>query len=92
VSKGEAQLACSAYIDLNPVRAAIVKNPEDYRWSSLGLRVRTTWRAKKLLRPLCILPGFGDSDEDVEGMENTVEPLLTPLILSEKSFDHFFSY
>jgi hypothetical protein len=92
VLKGEAQLACSVYIDLNPVRAAIVKNPEDYRWSSLGLRVRTTWRAKKLLRPLSILPGFGDSDEDVEGMENTVKPLLTPLILSEKSFDHSFSY
>ncbi len=96
VSKGEAQLACSAYIDLNPVRAAIVKKPEDYRWSSIGLRARTTWRAKKLLRPLSILPGFGNSDENVdesvEGMENTVEPMLTPIILSEKSFDHFFSY
>jgi hypothetical protein len=99
VSKGEAQLACSAYIDLNPVRAAIVQKPEDYRWSSLGLRVKTPARAKKLLRPLSILPGFVDGADaegvegvDVEVMENTVEPLLTPLILSEKSFDHYFSY
>jgi len=96
VSKGEAQLACSAYIDLNPMRAAIVQRPEDYRWSSLGLRVRTPVRAKKLLRPLSILPGFADGADaegvDVEEMENTVEPLLTPLILSEKSFDHIFSY
>jgi hypothetical protein len=26
----------AAYIDLNPVRAGMVKNPEDYRWSSYG--------------------------------------------------------
>ena len=40
LDKGEAQLVCSAYIDLNPLRANIVKRPEDYRWSSLGLWVR----------------------------------------------------
>lgn len=36
-------LACMAYIDLNPVRAGIVKRPEDYVWSSYahyrGMRV-----------------------------------------------------
>lgn len=35
-------LACMAYIDLNPVRAALVTAPQDYPWSShlhyLGLR------------------------------------------------------
>jgi hypothetical protein len=35
VQKGEAQLLCSAYIDLNAVRAIIVEKPEDYRWCSL---------------------------------------------------------
>jgi len=49
VDKGEAQLACSSYIDLNPVRANMVERPEDYRWSSMGLRVRNPWRANKLL-------------------------------------------
>lgn len=29
-------LACMAYIDLNPVRAGIVKRPEEHRWSSYG--------------------------------------------------------
>jgi hypothetical protein len=30
-----------AYIDLNPVRAGIVKRPEDYRWSGIGYRIYT---------------------------------------------------
>ncbi len=54
VSKGEAQLMCSAYIDLNPLRANIVRRPEDYRWCSLGLRVRSSWRAKNLLTLLSV--------------------------------------
>jgi len=29
-------LACMAYIDLNPVRAQMVVQPEDYAWSSFG--------------------------------------------------------
>ena len=33
---GETLVHCHAYIDLNPVRAGIVKRPEDYRWSSIG--------------------------------------------------------
>jgi REP element-mobilizing transposase RayT len=49
VDKGEAQLACSAYIDLNPVRAGLVERPEDYRWSGLGLQVRVPGRAKRIL-------------------------------------------
>jgi len=36
IEKGEGLLNCAAYIDLNPIRAGIVKRPEDYRWSSLG--------------------------------------------------------
>jgi putative transposase len=34
---GEAYfLACCRYIELNPVRARIVRHPRDYRWSSYG--------------------------------------------------------
>ncbi|MFP4429238.1 MAG: transposase [Desulfovermiculus sp.] len=30
-----------AYVDLNPIRAGIVKRPEDYKWSSLGYHMQT---------------------------------------------------
>ncbi len=52
MDKGEAQLSCSAYIDLNPVRANIVDRPEDYRWSSLGLRVRDAKFSREFLSPI----------------------------------------
>ncbi len=54
LSKGEAELICSAYIDLNPVRAGMVKKPEDYRWSGIGLRVRNQRKAMKLLNNIYI--------------------------------------
>jgi REP element-mobilizing transposase RayT len=41
VEKGETLINCLAYIDLNPVRAELVKKPEDYRWCSLGYHVQT---------------------------------------------------
>ena len=34
VQGGEALRAVAAYIDLNPIRAGLVKQPEDYRWCS----------------------------------------------------------
>jgi hypothetical protein len=36
VEDGVAARTISAYIDLNPVRAGMVKDPADYRWSSYG--------------------------------------------------------
>jgi putative transposase len=49
VEKNEILLGCSAYIDLNSVRANLVKRPEDYRWCSLGMRVREPLCAGKTL-------------------------------------------
>jgi putative transposase len=37
VSSDQYLLACGSYVELNPVRAGIVKNPGDYRWSSYGV-------------------------------------------------------
>jgi len=34
ISKDNYLLACGSYVELNPVRARIVEDPKDYRWSS----------------------------------------------------------
>ena len=34
LENGEAVRFCAAYINLNPVRAGLCENPEDYRWCS----------------------------------------------------------
>jgi putative transposase len=43
----EALRTVAAYIDLNPVRAGLVANPEDYRWSGYGEACGTGKGAKK---------------------------------------------
>lgn len=34
VSKDEYFLACGSYVELNPIRAKVVKDPRDYKWCS----------------------------------------------------------
>jgi hypothetical protein len=41
VENGETLINFLAYIDLNPLRAGLVKRPEEYRWNSLGYHVQT---------------------------------------------------
>lgn len=47
VSRDEYLIACSRYIELNPVRAGMVHHPRDYRWSSY--HGRAMGRADNLL-------------------------------------------
>ena len=47
-------LTMAAYIDLNPVRAGLVKDPKDYRWSGYGEAV-----AGKRERRLGLMKAFG---------------------------------
>jgi hypothetical protein len=62
VEKGEGELVCGAYIDLNPVRAGIVTRPEDYRWSSMGMRVHNVKRYRSFITSI-FCDGFEVSDE-----------------------------
>jgi len=41
VQDGRTLVNLLAYVDLNPIRAGIVKRPEDYKWSSLGYHFQT---------------------------------------------------
>ena len=41
VEEGHTLVNLLAYVDLNAIRAGIVRRPEDYRWCSLGYHVQT---------------------------------------------------
>ncbi|MDR2863558.1 MAG: transposase [Puniceicoccales bacterium] len=57
----------SAYVDLNPVRAGMVKDPKDYRWSGYGEAVATGGTMLEGLRS--ILPD-GDKLDDAAVLAN----------------------
>jgi REP element-mobilizing transposase RayT len=40
VDRRETLLNCLTYIDLNPLRAGLVKQPEKYRWNSIGYHLQ----------------------------------------------------
>ena len=52
-------LACMAYIDLNPVRAALVDQPQDYPWSSHGHYIGQ--RVDKLISPHPLIWELGNT-------------------------------
>ena len=52
VESGHAARTVGAYIDLNPVRAGIVKDPKDYRWSGYAEAVSGEKRAREGIRLL----------------------------------------
>jgi putative transposase len=52
-------LACMAYIDLNPVRAGLVTQPQDYPWSSHGHYVGR--RIDKLITPHALFWELGNT-------------------------------
>ena len=83
VEDGVAAKTISAYIDLNPVRAGMVKHPADYRWSSYGEAIGggskgngKTARAG-LVRALRAHQGIGaDSDLWASGVSKEYRKLL----------------
>jgi REP element-mobilizing transposase RayT len=57
-----ALLAIAAYIDLNPVRAGIVSNPEDYRWCGYAEAVAGGRRGRRAREGLGAMLGEALSD------------------------------
>ncbi|MEN8681797.1 MAG: transposase [Akkermansiaceae bacterium] len=66
VQDGLAARTMAAYIDLNPVRAGMVEDPADYRWSSYGEAVGGGRGAKKAQQGLVrALYSFGKKEATV---------------------------
>ena len=57
-------LACQRYIELNPVRADMVKHPADYPWSSY--RANALGEESKLIRPHALYQTLGRTPSDRE--------------------------
>ncbi len=55
-------LACQRYIELNPVRAAMVAHPAEYRWSSY--RANAQGEADRLLQPHEVYRALGTDVEN----------------------------
>ena len=59
---GEALMAMAAYIELNPVRAGMVDDPKDYRWSGYGEAMAGQPLARAALQRLvCAMVGREES-------------------------------
>jgi len=54
-------LACQRYIELNPVRAKMVKQPEEYQWSSY--HINALGKESALIQSHPLYAGLGDSKE-----------------------------
>src|SRR5690606_38984489 len=56
---GEALISTAGYVDLNPVRAGLVRDPKDYRWSGYGEAVAGSERAQAGLQLVarCLMRG-----------------------------------
>jgi putative transposase len=62
---GQALGAMAAYIDLNPVRAGMVEDPKDYRWSGYGSAMAGRRGAKEGLRK--VVAGLQQGVESLSG-------------------------
>jgi REP element-mobilizing transposase RayT len=57
--KGEPLHTMAAYIDLNPVRAGLVKDPKDYRWCGYAEALSGSRRAQRAMSKVTAMPVDG---------------------------------
>jgi REP-associated tyrosine transposase len=75
-------LACYRYIELNPVRAGMVRQPREYRWSSCG--ANGLGRADRLVTPHEQYRRLGRNEEQRrEAYRELFKVHLDPELLSE---------
>lgn len=66
---GQALATMAAYIDLNPVRAGIVQDPKDYRWSGYGEAMGGKRRAKSGIQRLATALNHGREEAPGRALE-----------------------
>jgi len=70
-----ALLSCMAYVDLNPVRAAIAPTPEESSYTSIQLRIKAAIKGEQ---PTMLLPFTGnDNKQKTSGIRFSLKDYLT---------------
>jgi len=72
-SAGQALMTMAAYIDLNPVRAGLVADPKDYRWSGYGEANGSSGRSAAARRALAGLQTVVQAREMLHGGEKAAQ-------------------
>jgi putative transposase len=75
-------LACSRYIEMNPVRARMVKTPEEYPWSSYRVNALGATRRRLVMMPEYCRLGATD-DERQSSYRKLFDSLFDNHLLSE---------
>jgi len=71
-------LTCGAYVDLNPVRARMVKEPQDYPWSSARAYLQGTYDPLLAPSPAYLALGRTNSDRQACYQRFLTEQLQQP--------------
>jgi len=91
-------LTCMRYIELNPVRAAMVQHPAEYHWSSYHSNAQGTTDKRLLPHPQYLALGKNDEDRqyayrqlfkysiDAETVHDIREALTQELVLGREDF------
>ena len=66
---GEALVTMAAYIDLNPVRAGLAKDPKDYRWSGYAEAVAGSKRARAGIQTIVTAMRRGKEEPAAKSLE-----------------------
>jgi putative transposase len=80
VATDEYAVACYRYIELNPVRAAMVANPATYRWSSYGANMLTDRQSLVRAHPSFIALGAEDKARVAAYKSLCDEPLKQEMV------------
>ncbi|MEM1083347.1 MAG: transposase [Verrucomicrobiota bacterium] len=72
VEDGDAMRTMAAYIDLNPIRAGLVKDPKDYRWCGYAESVAGSKRARRGLCRAVDRPLDSWNDKAVKGSRKSL--------------------
>jgi len=80
VTNDEYAIACYRYIDLNPLRAAMVEHPSKYRWSSYNANVQTELHSLVRPHPAFLALGTGEQHRTAAYRALCSEPLRRELI------------